>query len=469
MVYPLGTVTQQANVWQEVITASGTWTAPTVATNGFTVILKSIKVVGTGGSSANSGTLNTNGASGSGGGAYSDVIASLPGTTATGSWTATDPAPASNTVGGDVWFSNTGSAPTTVAQGALAKGGGKGAASAGAAGAGGLASGGVGDTKFSGGNGAVGALSAGGGGGGGAGTAGVGGNASGATGGTGQTPGGNGGNGGSGATTAGQPYGGGGGGANGLGNTSGLGAQGVIILTYTKQFATSQPAQSEWFTPNLIPLLTLKKSDVSQSEWFPASAIRIQPLIPNAQSEWFPKYVIKDSIAQQAFSEWYVAAANIKVSPANQQAFSEWFAKYALALQPSLSPAESEWFAKYALTLIPNVPKGFSEWFPRASICLPTTGIPSGACPSDYSPNDGLKKINGVVYDHENGGTIAGATVCLVRDSDALQVSCVNTAADGSYSFPRGSTDPNTYHVVVSYTSGGVQQMGMSKSGCVPS
>lgn len=100
-----------------------------------------------------------------------------------------------------------------------------------------------------------------------------------------------------------------------------------------------------------------------------------------------------------------------------------------------------------------------------STITMPLDEIPSGDCPSDWPDNDGLKAISGVVYNHENGSVVSGATVCLVRDSDAYQVGCVVSGVDGTYSFPRDSADPYTYHVVV--TTGSMQ--GASESGCAPS
>lgn len=106
---------------------------------------------------------------------------------------------------GDVWVSNTGSAPTTTSEGVLAKGGVTNATN-GAGGAGGASASGVGTTKFSGGNGGTGSGTnfGGAGGGGAAGPSGVGRN---------------------GGNNAAQTSGAGGGGSNGGSSTAGASAQ----------------------------------------------------------------------------------------------------------------------------------------------------------------------------------------------------------------------------------------------------
>lgn len=95
--------------------------------------------------------------------------------------------------------------------------------------------------------------------------------------------------------------------------------------------------------------------------------------------------------------------------------------------------------------------------------CLPLRRIPSGGGPVDFSPNDGLKSIAGIVRIAGSGPT-AGAVVQLVRESDNFLAGTTTSAANGSYSFPRGSTDPNTYRVIVykGSTVGGVSQSGVS-------
>lgn len=103
---------------------------------------------------------------------------------------------------------------------------------------------------------------------------------------------------------------------------------------------------------------------------------------------------------------------------------------------------------------------------------IPFPNIPEGDCPADWSPNDGAKSISGTVFFHEppnQGDPVEGATVCLFRDSDGFKVGCTTTAADGSYSFPRDTNDPYTYHVEVNWTDGGTSQQGLSENGCVPS
>lgn len=85
--------------------------------------------------------------------------------------------------------------------------------------------------------------------------------------------------------------------------------------------------------------------------------------------------------------------------------------------------------------------------------------------PTDYSPNDGLKAVAGVVKDSQ-GNPLTGAEVTLVRVSDNFKAATQTSAAGGVYNFPRGSTDPNTYYVVV-YT--GDNRGGLSSRPVSPS
>lgn len=225
MAYPLGTISQNANNWTETITATGTWTAPTIATDGFTISSMSIEVIGAGGSGgASSGLASSTPGAGGGGGAYSKLNSFNPGTTGT-NYTATV-----GTVAADSWFSTTGTV--------LAKGGTSGSTTT--PGTGGASGSGVGDTKNSGGNGGAGSGITGGGGGGGAGSTGAGGAASGTTAGTGTSVGG--GNGGA-SSAAGAVQGGAGGGAPAITGSAGAGARGYIVLTYNKSYSKS-PAES---------------------------------------------------------------------------------------------------------------------------------------------------------------------------------------------------------------------------------
>lgn len=103
---------------------------------------------------------------------------------------------------------------------------------------------------------------------------------------------------------------------------------------------------------------------------------------------------------------------------------------------------------------------------------IPFPNIPTGDCPSDWTPNDGLKAIAGTVLFHEppnQGNPVSGATVLLIRDSDGLLVATTLTDALGAYSFPRDTNDPYTYHVEVRWTDGGTPQQGLSEGGCAPS
>lgn len=102
---------------------------------------------------------------------------------------------------------------------------------------------------------------------------------------------------------------------------------------------------------------------------------------------------------------------------------------------------------------------------------IPFPNIPTGDCPSDWSPNDGLKAIAGTVLFHEppnQGNPVSGATVKLIRDSDGLLIATTSTDGLGAYSFPRDTNDPNTYHVEVTWSDGGTPQQGLSEGGCAP-
>lgn len=221
---------------QQVFTSSGTFTTPAGVT--------SVDVECWGGGGGGGGAYSSgNSGGGGGGGAYSKKtsIAVTPGnnytvTVGTGGTGGTGDPVDNGDAGGDSWFNSTGTV--------LAKGGGGGVhgLNGGGAGSGGSSASGVGDTKFSGGNGAPkfgSGSQPGGGGGGGAGDANNGGNASSGTGGTGGSAGG--GNGGSGAAGAvggsGSVKGGAGAGGGNTGSSIGVnggnGARGEVIVTWT--------------------------------------------------------------------------------------------------------------------------------------------------------------------------------------------------------------------------------------------
>lgn len=209
----------------DTITATGSWVAPTGVTS------VTVDAWAGGGGGRNGGSVT--GGQGGGGGAFSEKL-NIP-VTAGNSYTVTVGTGgtggvffgASDTAGGDSWFSTTGTV--------LAKGGAAGTSG----GAGGALASGVGDTKFSGGNGGGDGSTSGcgGGGGGGAGTTGNGGDGTSSSGtctsgvgGTGTSIGG--GNGGTPDIGAGATKGGGGSGSS-AGNTGGAGARGEVQITYT--------------------------------------------------------------------------------------------------------------------------------------------------------------------------------------------------------------------------------------------
>lgn len=176
------------------------------------------------------GGVNANGEGGGAGGAFSRVAALsvTPGSTITINWGSVGTPGNAATA---IWFSKTGSQPTSVSEGGLADGGGAAGNGITTPATGGLAANSIGDTKNDGGSGAVGSVPQLRGGGGGApGTlAGSGASGSGITGATGA---GNGGANTANGTNATQPgCGGGGGGPNG--GNSGNGAAGQIVFTYT--------------------------------------------------------------------------------------------------------------------------------------------------------------------------------------------------------------------------------------------
>lgn len=106
-----------------------------------------------------------------------------------------------------------------------------------------------------------------------------------------------------------------------------------------------------------------------------------------------------------------------------------------------------------------------------STITIPLDELPTGDCPADWPVNDGLRCISGDVFFHEppnEGLPVVGAVVTLIRDSDGLLITTTVTDAAGHYSFPRDTTDPNTYHVEVRWTDISGDQQGLSESGCVP-
>lgn len=253
------------------ITSSGAWALPADFSS-----LVSIEGIG-GGAGGRPGYINAffqqAAAPGGGGGAYAKITA-LSGLSANATvYVQVGAGGGSNAAGGDTWFNKTSNAaPTSTADGILAKGGSVGATNT-AGGLGGSATSSIGDTKFSGGNGGTvtAGITTGGGGAGGPNAAG--GNAKG----TGSFQGGNGNGGqtggGTGGTTysaaggagsywtqtsnsatagpgggaagrntigqgaAGGSYGGGGSGGGGLNNAGGAGQPGIIVFTYN-EFST---------------------------------------------------------------------------------------------------------------------------------------------------------------------------------------------------------------------------------------
>lgn len=104
----------------------------------------------------------------------------------------------------------------------------------------------------------------------------------------------------------------------------------------------------------------------------------------------------------------------------------------------------------------------------RGDIAMPLTAlnrITSGG-PVDWSPNDGAKTISGIVKDAA-GVAYSGATVQLIRESDGFVAATATSAANGSYSFTRGTTDPYSYRVVA-FEDTGTPTQGISARGLVP-
>lgn len=90
-----------------------------------------------------------------------------------------------------------------------------------------------------------------------------------------------------------------------------------------------------------------------------------------------------------------------------------------------------------------------------------------GNVPQDYQGQSPFKKITGFVY-NSTGTVQSGITLYLVREADNAVVATTTSAADGSYSFTRDTTDPNVYHLVADTTVSGTQLHGTSDFGLVP-
>lgn len=111
---------------------------------------------------------------------------------------------------------------------------------------------------------------------------------------------------------------------------------------------------------------------------------------------------------------------------------------------------------------------GTSSAQAQATKVISTTGHVVIGCLEDWPDNDEALTISGHVYYHEppnQGDPVDGASVVLIRDLDGFVVGSELTDVDGLYSFPRGTTDPYTYHVEVRYA----DQQGLSEGGCSPS
>lgn len=426
---PAGTTeTQTANGWQLVIpqAAAGTYAWPTIAANGFQIVLTQVLVIGDGGGTAASGTLDTTGVSGGGGAACSISAASLPGTAETGSFTANIPATSAGAAGGDVWFNRTTNAsPGSPSAGALAKGGGLGAANGGAAGVGGAAASGIGDTKFSGGIGGTGALGAGGGGGGAAGQTGSGGNASGTSGGTGNSPGANG----SGNNAAGPAPGGGAGGAGGLGGSALAGGAGEVVLIYDKRYSGS--TSESLTTSDAVTRRAVQGRLPSDSNTIAETLTRLAAYTKQ----------VSDTLTN---SETATRQVVFKRNPADTVLAAD-------------TPTRQANFGRK-----PTEPLTLSDAISRV---LNYGRFPQDG--GDWVVRNPTKAIAGVTRD-QAGNPLGGCTVLLFREVD--NYCCQQTTSDGSgnYSFSRDLFDPYLYYVL-SYKPGSSPQVhGVSDRDIAP-
>jgi hypothetical protein len=121
-------------------------------------------------------------------------------------------------------------------------------------------------------------------------------------------------------------------------------------------------------------------------------------------------------------------------------------------------------------TLQKRVPKLASvngQGTPRLRLDIPETALDRILVggPTDDGAGTG-KTIGGIVRDAD-GDPVAGATVALVRESDAFQVADTTSAVDGAYSFDRAADDTATYYVV-GHKPGDAELHGTSRRELVP-
>lgn len=101
-----------------------------------------------------------------------------------------------------------------------------------------------------------------------------------------------------------------------------------------------------------------------------------------------------------------------------------------------------------------------------ASIVLGTVGTVEIGAPTSGTPDwpatSPTRQVAGVVYHHETGAVVVGATVRLYRDTDHLLVRTDTSSVVGAYSFLRDAADPYTYFVTADYNDAGTPIQGKS-------
>lgn len=84
---------------------------------------------------------------------------------------------------------------------------------------------------------------------------------------------------------------------------------------------------------------------------------------------------------------------------------------------------------------------------------------------SSYSDNPSTaltrtKTIHGVAYRKEDGTTVSGLTVYMIRKRDGFQVSSTVTDESGNYSFTRDASDTDEYRFEGEIIESGVRKHG---------
>lgn len=100
----------------------------------------------------------------------------------------------------------------------------------------------------------------------------------------------------------------------------------------------------------------------------------------------------------------------------------------------------------------------------RPRIDLDWKNLPNPGGTPDYPVTTGTKSISGVVYHHETGFVVPGASVYLYREFDRTVVQVGTAAGDGSYSWVRDASDPYLYRVIAIYDDGTGPVQGITQA-----